>query len=441
METTTEKGMTPTVANIRAKLGQKAKLEPKFRFYTLYHLLGRTDVLMEAWKLVKRNGGAAGIDGISIRSIEESQQGVDGFLAEIRFELQSKTYYPKPVKRVYIPKSDGKLRPLGIPVIKDRVVQAAILLIIEPIFEQDFLDCSYGFRPGRSAHQAIDSIKRTISQGKVEVYDADLKGYFDSIPHDQLMKAVEMRIADQQILKVIRKWLQAPIWESGKPMVRNDQGTPQGGVISPILANIYLHWFDKAFHSPDGPGTWAQAVMVRYADDFVIMARYVTKKMTDWIEQQLEGRFKLTINKEKTKLVNLRPAGSSLDFLGFTMRHVFVRGECVKFCLITPSKKKLLKAKEVIREFTSSRNGYKPIQEVIGRLNRYLRGWGQYFSKGHPSKTFSAINGYVHERLYRFLQRRSQRGYKKPNTNQTWYEFIKNHGVLQLSKKNFQMKA
>lgn len=336
METITDKGITPTVANMRAKLGQKAKLEPKFRFYTLYHHLCRTDVLMEAWKIVKRNGGAAGIDGISIKSIEESQQGVNGFLEEIRLELQSKTYYPKPVKRVYIPKSDGKMRPLGIPVIKDRVVQAAMLLIIEPIFEQDFLECSYGFRPGRSAHQAIDSIKRTISQGKVEVYDADLKGYFDSIPHDQLMKAVEMRVVDQQILKVIRKWLQAPIWEQGKPMVRNDQGTPQGGVISPILANIYLHWFDKAFHGPDGPGTWAQAVMVRYADDFVIMARYVTKKMTDWIEQQLEGRFKLTINKEKTKLVNLRPVGSSLDFLGFTNASCICKGRKCEILLDNP---------------------------------------------------------------------------------------------------------
>ena len=238
METNTEQRGISALALLRAKLGQKAKLEPKFRFYTLYHLILRDDILYEAWKCVKRNGGSAGIDGTSIKTIEGLSDGITGFLKEIQNELKTKTYYPKPVKRVYIPKSDGKLRPLGIPTIKDRVVQAALLQILEPIFEQDFLPCSYGFRPGKSAHQAVGAIKQAINKGQLQIYDVDLKSYFDTIPHDKLLKALEMRIADRQVLKLIRKWLEAPIWEAGKPMKANDKGTPQGGIISPLLANL-----------------------------------------------------------------------------------------------------------------------------------------------------------------------------------------------------------
>lgn len=242
LTTITDQKEISALAQLRAKLGQKAKLEPKFRFYTLYHHITRMDVLYEAWMKVKRNGGSAGIDGQSIKSIERAPGGVTEFLTEIQTELKTKIYHPKPVKRVYIPKSDGKLRPLGIPTVKDRVVQAALLLIIEPIFEQDFCECSYGFRPEKSAHQAIEAIKQAIVKGQLQVYDADLKSYFDTIPHDKLMKAVEMRITDQQVLKLIRRWLRAPIWERGKPMKANDKGTPQGGIISPLLANVYMHW-------------------------------------------------------------------------------------------------------------------------------------------------------------------------------------------------------
>jgi RNA-directed DNA polymerase len=438
LETTTEQRAISGIASLIEKLGQKAKREPNFRFYTLYGHLSKEDLLQEAWKVIKRNGGSAGIDNITIRDIETSQGGVKEFLKTIQEEIREKTYHPKPVKRTYIPKSDGKLRPLGIPTVKDRVVQAALLLITEPIFEQDFLDCSYGFRPDRSAHQAIDAIKDAIGSGRTQVYDADLKGYFDSIPHDKLMKAIERRIADQHVLKLIRKWLTAPIWEEGKPMSPNDKGTPQGGVISPLLANIYLHWFDKIFHGTKGPGSTAKAVLVRYADDFVIMARYLTKGIITWIEGEIEGRFGLTINREKTKIKDLAKSKEQLDFLGFTMRREPVkRAPWRQYCKEQPSKKSLNRARGEIREITSSKKGFMPIEEMVKTVNQYLRGWGQYFCKGYPSNAFNAINVYVDKRVNRFLQRRSQRGYRKSQESKTWYQEMRHLGVIQLTKKMF----
>lgn len=441
METITEQEAISALAQLRSKLGQKAKLEPKFRFYTLYHHILRDDVLHEAWRCVKKNGGSAGIDGLSIKAIEQSAGGVSGFLKEIQNELKTKTYYPKPVKRVFIPKSDGKLRPLGIPTVKDRVVQAALLQIIEPIFEQDFLPCSYGFRPGKSAHQAIGALKGAIAKGQLQIYDADLKSYFDTIPHDKLMKAVEMRIVDRQVLKLIRKWLEAPIWEPGKSMKANDKGTPQGGIISPLLANLYMHWFDKIFHDSNGPGTWAKATLVRYADDFVVMAKYMTTKVRTWIEDRLEQRFNLTINREKTRIVDLAQPQSGLNFLGYTLRQVNLHGKGIKLCLIMPSDKSLKKAFEEIRDRTNPKNGYKPIQRVVKELNLFLRGWGHYFKLGHPSKAYSKVNRHVTSRLYKFLQRRSQRGYKKRIKEQTWCEHFKDMGIIVLTKGKFQMNA
>lgn len=440
LATTTEQEILG-ITNLRTKLGQKAKLEPKFRFYTLYHHICKEGVLWLAWLDVKRNGGAAGIDGISIQTIE--RRGVKEFLKEIQTELKNKTYHPKPVKRVYIPKSDGKLRPLGLPTVKDRVVQAAMMLIIEPIFEQDFLDCSYGFRPERSAHQAIGAIKQSIAKGQLQVYDADLKAYFDNIPHENLMKALEVRIADRQILKLIRKWLKAPVWEPGKPMRSNDKGTPQGGVISPLLANLYMHWFDKIFHGTQGPGTKAKATLVRYADDFVIMARYITKGIVEWVENKLETRFGLTVNREKTKIVNLGDPKAKLNFLGFELRRVPLRHRRrVRMCLIiTPSEKSMKKAMEKVSEITDSTNGFKPIEIIVKELNRFLGGWGNYFKLGHPGQAFNKLNGHVQRRVYRFLQRRSQRGFRKPSKEQTWYGYIQGLEVKQLTKRAFQVKA
>jgi len=389
------------VSDLQSKLSHAAKQSLDRKFGALYDKIYREDVIWEAWKRVKANKGAPGVDEQDFEYIEDVI-GVERFLAEIQEELKSDRYRPLPVLRCYIEKpGKPEKRPLGIPAIVDRVVQMATKLVIEPIFEANFLDCSHGFRPERSAHDAIRVIDKTITfKGQAIVIDADITGFFDNIRHDILLKLVERRIADPRVLRLIRMWLEAGVMEEGKYIETNGLGTPQGGVISPLLSNIYLHAFDTMFQLSGIPGT-----LVRYADDFVIVLRRNGKKVLRQIERML-GQLGLKLHPEKTRVVR---AEDGFDFLGIHFRLTPVRKRNAKlkmYCALWPSDRSIKRIKERVRNVMGRRYGLS-LEELIDVLNPVIRGWNNYHSRARSSrKRLYKLNGFVCERIRIFLKRK-----------------------------------
>lgn len=390
------------VRELQVKLYLAAKRSSNRRFHALWDRIHRRDVLERAWRNVRENRGAAGVDRTTIVQIEA--EGVDVFLDALQQELVEGRYRPRPVRRVYIPKPGrSETRPLGIPVVRDRVVQAATKLVLEPIFEADFRDCSFGFRPKRSQHDALDAIKRAVMSGRRWVIDADIRGFFDALDPKILEQLVCERISDRRVLKLLRGWLRAGVLE-GETLLHPETGTPQGGVISPLLANVYLNALDRAWEERRG----GLGVLVRFADDLVVLCR--TKAQAEAALAQLRALLAdlgLELADAKTRLVCVDEDGEGFDFLGFHHRMVESFSKPgFRFLARWPSARAMQAARTRISELTDRRLLFLPVEEVVTNLNRYLTGWAGYFRRGNSTTQFHKLDLYAAERLARFIGKR-----------------------------------
>ena len=397
------------VLTLQEKLYQKAKQERGYKFYVLYDKMFIPYMLREAWKQVKTNDGNCGVDGMTIADVE--QYGVALYLTELGEDLRKQTYQPQAVKRVMIDKADGGERPLGIPTVRDRIAQTVCKMILEPIFEADFEESSYGFRPKRSSKEAMTAIKENLKQGKTEVYDADLSKYFDTIPHDKLQIVLKERIADPRILKLINKWLKVSIYEDGqyKSGKKNRTGTPQGGVISPLLANIYLHLLDRIVNNTRSL-FWKHGIkIVRYADDFVLMGKTLPLEIIEKLKNLL-NRMGLTLNGTKTRQIDARK--DSFNFLGFTVRYdKDIKGRNKSYWNIMPSKKSEQKVRDKVKDFLKT-HGHCKAQDVAIEINMRIRGWLNYFEiqgVSYPAMSKRNLRLYLYNSLNRYYNRKSQR--------------------------------
>ena len=405
------------VRRLQNRLWAAAKQSKERRFHALYDRIYRADVLAAAWERVRANRGAAGVDGSTLKAVEA--YGAQRMLAELAEDLRAGNYHPAPVRRVEIPKPDGRMRPLGIPTVKDRVAQQAAKLVLEPIFEADFLSCSYGFRPKRSALQALERIRVGFIEGSQFVFEADIKDFFGSIDHDRLLSLVGERVSDRRVQKLLRGWLRAGVLADGV-VSETVTGTPQGGVISPLLANIFLHAFDRAW-AERGTGE-----VVRYADDFVVLCRTEAEAEQAWEQAAaLLGELGLTLHPDKTRTVCLKEGKEGFDFLGchFHARmsgKLWAQKRIIRYYLQRwPSERSMKRARARIKALTDRSQVGQELEVVIGRLNQFLRGWGNYFRTGNAATKFVSLDRYVTWRLKRLLVKKRGRNLRAGQAD-TW---------------------